>query len=337
MARRDIQPFSLSFLDAIACGFGAILLLLVITKFTEPIVLQQTTEELRSQVEELLPLAETLRSRVKVVDAQLEDKRDEISRRKGELTRLSDMLGDVRGEFNVSDTDATVADILQRRLEATRDNLTRDLDALQVFDSKPSSVIGGIPADSEYVIFIIDTSGSMVNYAWPLVLEKVRETLEVYPQVNGIQVMNDMGQYMFSRYRGRWIPDSRARRNAIVDMLRTWTPFSNSSPVEGITRAISTFYSPDKKISLYVFGDEFTGGSIQPVLNAVDKINRIGPDGKRLVRIHAVGFPVMFQQDPRLQESGDRFATLMRLMCDQHGGTFIGLDSTRPRGTLGRL
>ncbi|MBT8144806.1 MAG: VWA domain-containing protein [Gammaproteobacteria bacterium] len=331
MARRDIQPFSLSFLDAIACGFGAILLLLVITKYTEPMVLERTTDTLRTQVEEQQQLARALRSQVAVVSTELEDRNDEISRREGELARLSNMLSDVRGEFDVSDQDATVANILERRLAATRDKLTRDLDALQVFDSEPTGVVGGIPADSEYIIFIIDTSGSMVNYAWPLVLEKVRETLEVYPDVKGIQVMNDMGQYMFSRYRGRWIPDSKARRTAIVDMLRTWTPFSNSSPVEGITRAISTFYSSDKKISLYVFGDEFTGGSIQPVLNAVNKINRVGPDGNRLVRIHAVGFPVMFQQDPRLQESGDRFATLMRLLCDEHGGTFIGLDTTRAR------
>ena len=329
MARREIQPFSLSFLDAIACGFGAILLLLVITKVTEPIVLEKTTESLRSEVDDLELKAQALRSQVDIVEASLEDKRDEISRRVGELARLSDMLSDVRGEFDVSDTDSTVANILEKRLEATRDKLTQDLDALRVFDNQPTSVIGGIPADSEYIIFIIDTSGSMVNYAWPLVVEKVSETLQVYPDVKGIQVMNDMGQYMFNRYRGRWIPDTRARRNAIVDMLRTWTPFSNSSPVEGITRAISTFYSPDKKISIYVFGDEFAGGGIQPVLNAIDKINRLGPDGNRLVRIHAVGFPVMFQQDPRLQESGDRFAMLMRLMCEQHGGTFIGLNSTR--------
>ncbi|NNF66051.1 MAG: VWA domain-containing protein, partial [Gammaproteobacteria bacterium] len=187
----------------------------------------------------------------------------------------------------------------------------------------------GIPVDSEYIIFVIDTSGSMFQYAWPLVMQKVTETLAVYPEVKGIQVMNDNGQYMFPRYRGRWIPDSRVRRRAIIDTLRTWTAFSNSSPVEGITRAISTFYSPDKKISIYVFGDEFSGGAIQPVLDAINKVNRIGPDGNRLVRIHAVGFPVMLEQDPRLHVTGERFATLMRLMCDAHGGTFIGLNTTR--------
>ena len=124
-----------------------------------------------------------------------------------------------------------------------------------------------------------------------MVLKKVREILEIYPRVKGIQVMNDMGSYLFSQYQGRWIPDSPARRRSIVSSLSTWRAFSNSSPVEGITAAISTFYATDKKISLYVFGDEFSGNRFQPVIDAIDRINRVGRDGSRRVRIHAVGEP----------------------------------------------
>ena len=36
------------------------------------------------------------------------------------------------------------------------------------------------PDDSAYIIFIIDTSGSMFNHVWPMVLEKVEETLAAY-------------------------------------------------------------------------------------------------------------------------------------------------------------
>ena len=42
MARRrgrDIEVFSLSFLDVVSCGFGAIILLLVIVKISEPAVI----------------------------------------------------------------------------------------------------------------------------------------------------------------------------------------------------------------------------------------------------------------------------------------------------------
>ena len=112
-------------------------------------------------------------------------------------------------------------------------------------------------------------------------------------------------------------------------MLSSWRPFSNSSPVEGIDRAIRDFYADDKKISLYVFGDEFSGGPIQPVLDAVDRINRPTRSGQRRVRIHAVGFPVVMEKTGKLGNTGQRFATLMRILCQRNGGTFVGLNSTR--------
>jgi hypothetical protein len=192
-----------------------------------------------------------------------------------------------------------------------------------------NQLIGGIPVDSEYIIFVIDTSGSMFSYAWERVLKEVQATLSIYPKVKGIQVMNDMGKYMFSSYRGRWIPDSPARRKAILKSLRGWNVFSNSSPVEGIEAAIRTFASPGKKISIYVFGDEFTGTSITEVLAAVDRINRADAKGNRLVRIHAVGFPVQFIRAPNLQATGIRFATLMRELTHRNGGTFVALNDFR--------
>jgi hypothetical protein len=200
---------------------------------------------------------------------------------------------------------------------------------LKIQPRKMDRSIGGIPVDSEYIIFIIDTSGSMQRNAWPLVQKKLRETLDVYPKVKGIQVMNDMGEYMFSQYRDKWIPDSPARRRAIISRLSSWRAFSNSSPVEGITAAIRTFYATDKKISLYVFGDEFSGHRIQPVIDTVDHINKRTKDGSWRVRINAVGFPVVMAKTNMSGNTGERFATLMRILCQKNGGTFVGLNSYR--------
>ena len=121
---------------------------------------------------------------------------------------------------------------------------------------------------------------------------------------------------------GRWIPDSPARRRAITERLRTWNPFSNSSPVEGIQAAINTYYSPDKRISIYVFGDDFTGESIEQVVDQVDRVNVADDSGRRRVRIHAVAFPVYLARP-----SGRvyRFAALMRELAFRNDGTFVGL------------
>jgi hypothetical protein len=195
---------------------------------------------------------------------------------------------------------------------------------------RKNQLIGGIPVDSEYIIFIIDTSGSMFSYAWQRMLSEMEATLNIYPNVKGIQVMNDMGNYLFSRYAGQWIPDTPARRQLILRNLANWNAFSNSSPVEGITQAVRSFYDRDKKISIYVFGDEFTGRSIEDVVLTVDRLNAEADTQERRVRIHAVGFPVQFIRPPELQDTGIRFATLMRELTHRNGGTFVGLNDFRP-------
>ena len=102
------------------------------------------------------------------------------------------------------------------------------------------------------------------------------------------------------------------------------------NPGAGIRAAIRTFYDPRKKISIYVFGDEYSGTSIQPVIDEVSRINRAGAGGERLVRIHAVGFPVLVADRRGIGATGQRFATLMRALCQKNGGTFVGLNSINP-------
>ena len=169
----------------------------------------------------------------------------------------------------------------------------------------------------------------MKTYAWPLMIEKMTQVLDAYPKVKGLQIMNDMGQYMYSHYAGKWIPDTPGRRRAIISNLYTWNVFSNSSPVEGINRAIRTFASPDKKISIYVLGDEFSGKSVDQVVTTIDRYNKPDAQGNQPVRIHAIGFPVMFAVGGVSNSTGVRFATLMRILCHRNGGTFVGLNSLR--------
>jgi len=331
--RRDIEGMSLSFLDTIACGFGAIILLLVITKVFEPVILEESSVRLEGLVAQLREELFDIRGEVTTLNRELISKEEQLSDEKERLARLQGELSRIRGRFAASRDESAINNTLRDQLASARQSMTEEMRRLLSDYRRPveDTTVGGIPVDSEYVIFIIDTSGSMYNYAWDLAVAKVSEVLEVYPSVKGIQVLNDMGNYMFSQYSGKWIPDSPARRKAIVERLKDWNAFSNSSPVEGIQRAISTYYSPDKKISIYVFGDEFTGRSIQDVVDTVDKINRAGPGGERLVRIHGIGFPVLFKVGDfnRVGITGVRFATLMRILCERNGGTFVGLQDIR--------
>ncbi len=321
--RRAMEEFSVSFLDVICCGFGAIILLLMITKTLEPVLLEESNINLEGQVAQRENALFEIRGRISELRRQINDATSGLQEKLDMLAQLQEHLSQILGEFdNLSEAQKEIS-TQNLKLSAAKQSLTDEMQRLLGLDfRRDSGLVGGITVDSEYIIFVIDTSGSMQSVAWPQVVRKVSETLSIYPRVKGIQVMNDMGDYMFSQYHGSWIEDTPSLRSSIIKTLQSWAPFSNSSPVEGITTAIKTFYDPDKRISIYVFGDDYTGNSIEEVVEAVDRVNLADESGRRRVRIHAVGFPVYLD---RPNARVYRFAALMRELAYRNDGTFVGL------------
>jgi hypothetical protein len=328
--RRNVETLSLSFLDAISCGFGAVILLLVITKIFEPVRLEESNQELegllaryQEELNEILGETDQVqRERLEVVD-NVELNRSQLAQLERELTRI-------RAAFLEQQDDAAVSAEIAGQLAQAKQSLTDEMRRL-LADRRPKPEeykVGGIPVDSEYIIFIVDTSGSMRQYEWDRVQQQIQETLDVYPTVKGLQILNDEGEHMFRSYRNEWIPDTPARREAIVEGLRNWNAFSNSSPREGILAAIDTYYDPDKKISLYVYSDDFAQGSISAVVREVDRRNTLDAEGNQRVRIHAVAFPVYYDVTGTMLTAAN-FAILMRAICQRNGGTFVALPSRR--------
>ena len=327
---RETDSFTVSFLDVASCGFGAMIILLMITKSSAPTTLEYVENITPAGVvAELQEQLFEIRGETTILNRELNAKHEQLSAMEDRIARLRRDLNDIEGQFSTTKelSDETTDEF--GRLVLAQQSLTEEMQRLLANTQAPeNNAIGGVPVDSEYIIFVIDTSGSMFqNPSWDKMLGVIRDTLDVYPEVKGIQVMNDMGDYMFESYRGDWIPDTPGRRSQIIQTLRSWNPYSNSSPVEGVTRAIDTFYEYDKNISIYVLGDDFQpGGSIQNVLQTIDRINVEDENGDRLVRIHGIGFPVIFAGPRRFQQSVYRYSTLMREMTQRNGGTFVGLN-----------
>lgn len=318
---RGIQQFGMSFMDIICCGFGAIVLLLVITENSE------------GSLE-----AEALEASLMQLKAELRD----IEKKKRDANSLLESFQTQENSAKelITDHQADLIALLEelKRSEQALAEASADKSVLaSKLDSRPSkrpqteNRVAGIPLDAEYIIFVIDSSGSMVSTAWELMIKIMGQILDVYPKVKGLQVMNDMGVYLFPNFSGTWIPDTPARRRVVLSRLKTWSAFSNSSPVEGIEKAINTYHSAGSNIAIYVLGDEFAGQSTKRVLDRVDRINT-GRDGQKLMRIHAIGFPVIFQitrqTDP--SSTGTRFGILMRELTQRNEGAFVGLSKTRP-------
>jgi hypothetical protein len=325
MARknRETETFNLSFLDVICCGFGAVILLLVITKIYEPITIEASKADLEALLLALQQEIFDIRGDTVVLDRNLDSLETELASEADLVATLRSELRELQGQFApVGDEE----DLEQKgELLAARQSLSAEMKKL-LKDYRPAdddSTVGGIPVDSEYIIFVIDTSGSMFQGPWRLVLQMVSETLQVYPTIKGIQVLNDEGQYMFSSYAGKWIPDTPGSRRNIIRRLAGWNPYSDSSPVEGITQAINSFYKPGRRVSVFVFGDDFPRGSVESVVRYVDQVNQADRDGNRLMRIHAVGFPTQFSRGT--SPNALRYANLMRVLCERNGGSFVAL------------
>lgn len=322
--RRQLQEASLSFLDVISCGFGAIVLLLIIARIGDPSALEELERQLQGSIKDLQVQLFDIRGESITLNEQLKSRKEQLSELRERIARLKARLASVeRQSTRVAQT------VVQekQRLELALQILTEEMERLVPTSQVQNQLIGGIPVDSEYIIFVIDTSGSMQVAAWQKVQKEMINILNIYPSVKGIQVLNDMGQYMFTAYRGQWIPDTPKMRETIINTLSQWSPFSNSSPAEGIHAAIKTFYQKDRKISIYTLGDDFQGRSIRRVVKAVDSLNQAHRGANRLVRIHAIGFPVHFPPGSTPSASAIRFAALMRELSYNNGGTFIGLNS----------
>ena len=330
--RRDTEIFSMSFLDVVSCGFGAVILLLVLALALEPTTVRNITEDLRGAIIKRNDAREQHAQKSEKLAGQLAEQESVLAALRGRLKQAENLsasagarLAVAAAQLGLQEEKADELAIVRQRLS---DEMKRLLDQPGYAPSRENAVIGGIPVDSEYILFILDTSGSMRQYAWGLVIRKVQEVLQVYPKVKGIQVMNDMGRYMFETYSGRWIPDTPSRRRAVVDRLKGWNSFSNSSPVEGIVAAVRGFYRKDRRISLYVFGDDFTGRNISNVVEEVARINALDDQGKPRVRIHAFGFPVLFKSTKH-RANRERFAHLMRALAERNAGSFVGLNDVR--------
>jgi len=322
--RRSVEVFSLSFLDCICCGFGAIILLLVLTEVGRPVVLEKSRKNLDGQARALTEKLYAIQGETTELTRELEGSRVTLEQERQKLARLAGELSAIQGQYTSSTQDASVSNHVEGELVTAYQKLSAEMQRLlQQRAKRPATeAIGGIPVDSEYVIFVVDTSDSMTDNHWDANLAIIDEILGFYPHVLGMQIMNDQGTYMFEGTKGQWLNDSPEERAEIRKRARHWAAFSQSNPVPGMEEAIRTYWAADKRISVFVLGDEFTGKSIQAALDSITALNKPGADGRRPVRIHAIGFPEGEGMSPY---TNIRFSTLMRLVCSQNNGTFVGL------------
>ena len=120
--RRDMETFNLSFLDVVCCGFGAVILLLVITKIYEPVTIQKSQEELQNLIVSLQQELNLIRGESTVLNQTLTEVREQLSENDEKKNRLTGDLTEMQGEFTAS--------------KALADEKTGEMNALLPQDSR---------------------------------------------------------------------------------------------------------------------------------------------------------------------------------------------------------
>jgi hypothetical protein len=314
-SRAPIEVFSLCFLDVISCAFGAVVMLILLAKNGEEGEFSQSAN-VADITQNITALTQTQQS-VEDLQAQMAAQLAKLQRAQSEGASNQDKAQALEAAIAKAQRDLQQLTDQASGLEITLQRRQRA--AISVGEAQErDDEVGGIPVDSDYVIFIVDTSGSMKSM-WRDVVDSMREVLNNHPEVKGFQVMSDNGEYLLPTSAGKWRKDTPTQRNAILRAMRSWSGSSNSSPVEGIESSLRAYGSRTQSLALYVFGDDYSGGSYDVTLQSINRLNT-DAKGSKIARIHAIGF-----RQPRrnLSEDSLRFSTLMAEVARQNNGTFI--------------
>ncbi|MFY8275505.1 hypothetical protein AAEU32_15385 [Pseudoalteromonas sp. SSDWG2] len=318
MKRKEpIEIFSLSFLDIISCAFGAVVMLILLAKNGEQDEYRQDSPEV-SQVATLIKEVNTSQQNVVQLEQALSAAQQQLAA--AQAVSASNAEQKQALETQVARAKDNVQQLTDAATGLEQTLLERERAAINAGNAQSrDDEVGGIPVDSDYVVFIIDTSGSMKTM-WPRVLNTLDEVLNNHPKVEGFQVLSDNGEVLGGSALGSWRKDSKAQRLGVLRGLQGWNGSSNSSPVEGIEAALRAYSRYQGKMALYVFGDDFTGISYDSTLAQINRLNR-SASGALIARIHAIAFKRNMGATPDMV----KFSTLMREVSRHNNGTFMGL------------
>ena len=91
-ARANIDIFNMSFLDVVSCGFGAIILLLVMVKIAEPQVVEKISADLSGVIEQRNGELADLRAERIATTEQLTARNSDLAQARERLQRLRSTL-----------------------------------------------------------------------------------------------------------------------------------------------------------------------------------------------------------------------------------------------------
>ncbi|GGW81514.1 VWA domain-containing protein [Alteromonas halophila] len=308
--RAPVEIFNIAFLDIISCAFGAVVMLVLLAKNGDE-EMQRGPGNLSTLIEQVLKAQQ----HVETLKGALFDKQNELAAAKRETASVTAQQQNL--ESSIPRAQQTLQQLTDKAASLRQQirSATAMLNTPSSTDT-PDDDVGGIPTDAEYVVFVIDNSGSMSGRGWGNVISVVNDILKNHPKMKGFQIMAADGGYMFSSKAGQWLSDRASMRQTAMSAMSGFKGGA-SEPEKGIIRAVDTYKNTPGTVSLYVFGDDYRPANLDNIVKAITDKNR-GADGKPVIRIHGIGFS-------RSNGDAERFAAFMQAVAKRNRGAFVGL------------
>ncbi len=275
--RKDVEVFSLSFMDCICCGFGAVLLLFILTT-------GQKTNFTEADLTEL-------RDRIAAMDREISTEREEIERLAKSLAVVDLDLSSLRKNTTAQEVRITQRrdqlQLLLQQLSTLKDTLARlmeEQEAIPTQEEPPAismpninrrQYLTGIRMEGEHVLFIVRASGSMLDETiegasarlddpdfkkreapkWQRTLRSLEWLLASLDPESRFQVMlfNEEVTPLLQTRPDDWIsPSDQAAITEVLTRLRTIVPKGGAN----MERAFSTVrYMPQLPDSIVLLTD----------------------------------------------------------------------------------
>lgn len=310
--RAPLEIFNLAFLDVISCAFGAVVLLVLLAKNGE-IETQAGPNNLSVLIDEVL----AAQQQIELLQGALSDKQQELAKAQARSADVTEQLKAL--ESSVPRAQQTLQQ-LEDKASSMRNEIRQATAMLNVPKStdKPSDEVGGVPTDADYVVFVIDNSGSMAARSkWDQVIAVVNDILINHPKMKGFQIIAADGSFLYEGQEGKWLSDSSSMRQKAIARMQRFKG-GGSAPEVGIFRALELYSNTQGKVSLYVFGDDYRQRGLDSIVMDITKRN-MDASGNPRFRIHGIGF--------YRRNSGDaeQFAAFMQAVARRNRGAFVGL------------
>ena len=312
--KKTTEVFSMSFLDIMACGFGALVLILLISEFNEIEIIENkyTFDLFLTKQDEVV----TKTNQLNDVDIELTSKIKNLISIQYELDKVKSNLNN---RANVVQSLTELSQLKQSQIIVKNEDQKEPIEQV---------VASGIRIDSRYLIFIIDNSGSMVEGApWSRVVKEIETIIMTFPSLEGFMIMNDTGKTIVGG--GNWVKPTKANRIDAVNKLKRVNAMTNSNPIPAIEKSINIYGRKYDDVGIFIIGDDIRES--KNVDSRLLEINRINTksDGSKYVRINALGFLTSRRlnvQGYAFEDDNNKYLTLMRELTEQNGGTLVVID-----------